>query len=105
MSLINNVLYRAHVKATAGRDERAVSYDGRLAMMRLVARRDGVALPTGTEVEAIVGVGPTRRGFETEVELKTCRAYLGPRPIRWSRNRTRHACTRTRLAATSLFVS
>jgi osmotically inducible protein OsmC len=98
MSLINNVLYRAHVKATAGRDVRAVSSDGLLdlkvtprrelggvdpehlfaacyavsflAMMRLVARRDGIALPTGTEVEAIVGVGETRRGFETEVELK-----------------------------------
>jgi lipoyl-dependent peroxiredoxin len=45
----------------------AVSF---LGMLRLVARRDGIALPTGTEVEATVGVGPSRRGFETEVELK-----------------------------------
>jgi osmotically inducible protein OsmC len=45
----------------------AVSF---LGMMRLVARRDGIALPTGTEVEATVGVGPSRRGFETEIELK-----------------------------------
>ena len=103
MSLINNVLYRAHVKATAGRDARAVSSDGLLdlkvtprrelggangrgvepehlfaacyavsflAMMRLVARGDGIALPTDMEVEAIVGVEATRRGFETEIELK-----------------------------------
>src|SRR6202021_3729126 len=98
MSLIDNVLYRAHVKATAGRDARAVSSDGLLdlnvtprrerggangrgvepehlfaacyavsflAMMRLVAKRDGIALPADTEVEAIFGGGPTRRGFET----------------------------------------
>jgi lipoyl-dependent peroxiredoxin len=39
-------------------------------MMRLVAKHDGISLPTDTEVEAIVGVGATRRGFETEVELK-----------------------------------
>jgi osmotically inducible protein OsmC len=102
MSPIDNVLYRAQVKATAGRDVRAVSSDGLLdlkvtprrelggangrgvepehlfaayavsflGIMRFVARRDGIALPTGTEVEAIVGVGATRRGFETEVELK-----------------------------------
>jgi osmotically inducible protein OsmC len=30
-----------------------------LGMMRLVARRNGIALPTGTEVEATVGVGPS----------------------------------------------
>jgi lipoyl-dependent peroxiredoxin len=41
-----------------------------LGMMRLVARRDGIALPTGTEVEATVGVGATQHGFETEIELK-----------------------------------
>jgi lipoyl-dependent peroxiredoxin len=103
MSLIDNVLYRAQVKATAGRDVRAVSSDGLLdlkvtprrelggadgrgvepehlfaacyavsflGMMRFMARREGIALPTDTEVEAIVGVGTTRRGFETEVELK-----------------------------------
>jgi Ohr subfamily peroxiredoxin len=102
-ALINKVLYRAHVKVTAGRDARAVSSDGLLDLkvslprelggtngrgstpeqlfaacyavsflgtMRLVARRDGIALPTGTEVEATVGVGATRRGFETEIELK-----------------------------------
>jgi Ohr subfamily peroxiredoxin len=103
MPLIDKVLYRAHVKVTAGRDARAVSSDGLLdlrvslprelggtngsgskpeqlfaacyavsflGMMTLVARRDGIALPTGTEVEAAVGVGATRRGFETEIELK-----------------------------------
>jgi osmotically inducible protein OsmC len=45
----------------------AVSF---LGMMKLLARRDGIALPTGTEVEATVGVGATRRGFDTEIELK-----------------------------------
>jgi osmotically inducible protein OsmC len=39
-------------------------------MMKLVASRDGITLPTGTEVEATVGVGATRRGFEIEIELK-----------------------------------
>jgi osmotically inducible protein OsmC len=103
MPQTDNVIYRAQVKATAGRDVRAVSSDGLLdlkvtprrelggangrgvepehlfaacyavsflAMMRLVARRDGIALPADAEVEAIVGVEATRRGFETEVELK-----------------------------------
>jgi osmotically inducible protein OsmC len=103
MPLIDNILYRADVKVTAGRDARAVSSDGLLdlkltlrrelggangrglepehlfaacyalsflGMMRLVARRDGISLPTDTEVEATVGVGATRRGFETEIELK-----------------------------------
>jgi osmotically inducible protein OsmC len=45
----------------------AVSF---LGMMRLVAKRDGIALPTGTEVNATVGVGATQQGFETEIELK-----------------------------------
>jgi osmotically inducible protein OsmC len=45
----------------------AVSF---LGMMRIVARRDGIALPTDTEVEATVGLGVTQRGFETEIELK-----------------------------------
>jgi len=45
----------------------AVSF---LGVMKLVARRDGIALPRGTEVEASVGVGATQRGFETEVELR-----------------------------------
>jgi osmotically inducible protein OsmC len=45
----------------------AVSF---LGMMRLVARREDIDLPTDTEVEAIVGVGVTQRGFETEIELK-----------------------------------
>src|SRR3984893_5437085 len=101
--LIEKVLYRAQVKATAGRDTRAVSSDGVLdlkvtrprelggttsrgtspeqlfatsyaasflVIMRLVAGRDGIALPTNTEVEASVGVGPTPRGFGIEVELR-----------------------------------
>jgi osmotically inducible protein OsmC len=100
--LIPKVLYRARVKATAGRDTWAVSSDGVLdlkvtrprelggtngrgtnpeqlfaasyaacflGMMRLVAGREGIALPTDTEVEASVGVGPTPRGFGIEVEL------------------------------------
>src|ERR1700682_6757736 len=103
--LIAKVLYRARVKATAGRDTWAVSSDvvldlkvtrprelggtdGRgtnpeqlfaasyaacfLGMMRLVAGREGIALPTDTEVEASVGVGPTPRGFGIEVELRSC---------------------------------
>jgi osmotically inducible protein OsmC len=101
--LIEKALYRAQVKATAGRDTRAVSSDGVLdlkvtrprelggtngrgttpeqlfaasyaasflGIMRLVAGRDGIALPTNTEVEASVGVGPTPRGFGIEVELR-----------------------------------
>src|ERR1700678_2652298 len=41
-----------------------------LGIMRLVAQREGIALPTNTEVEASVGVGPTPRGFGIEVELR-----------------------------------
>jgi Ohr subfamily peroxiredoxin len=100
---IKKVLYRARVKATAGRDTQAVSSDGVLdlkvtmprelggtngrgtnpeqlfaasyaacflGMMRLIAAREGIALPTNAEVEANVGVGPTSRGFEIEVELR-----------------------------------
>jgi osmotically inducible protein OsmC len=103
--LIEKVLYRARVRATTGRDIRAVSSDGvldlkvtrprelggtdspgtnpeqlfaasyaacLLAMMRLVAGREGIALPTDTEVEANVGVGSTPRGFGIEVELRIC---------------------------------
>jgi osmotically inducible protein OsmC len=103
--LIEKVLYRARVRATTGRDIRAVSSDGVLdlkvtrprelggtdcrgtnpeqlfaasyaacflAMMRLVAGREGIALPTDTEVEANVGVGSTPRGFGIEVELRIC---------------------------------
>jgi Ohr subfamily peroxiredoxin len=103
--LIEKVLYRAQVKATAGRDTRAVSSDGVLdlkvtmpremggtngrgtnpeqlfaasyaasflGIMRFVAGRDGIALPTDTEVEASVGVGLAPRGFGIEVELRTC---------------------------------
>jgi lipoyl-dependent peroxiredoxin len=40
-----------------------------LGMMRLVAAREGIALPADTEVEANVGVAPTPNGFEIEVEL------------------------------------
>jgi lipoyl-dependent peroxiredoxin len=94
MLFIEKVLYQARVKATAGRDTRAVSSDGVLdlkvtrprdlggtngrgtnpeqlfaasyatcflGMMRLVAIREGIALPAGTEVEASVGVGPILR--------------------------------------------
>jgi osmotically inducible protein OsmC len=105
MLLTEKVLYRAQVKATAGRDTRALSSDGVLdlkvtrpralggtngrgtnpeqlfaasyaasflGIMRLVAGREGIALPTDTEVEASVGVGPTSRGFGIEVELRIC---------------------------------
>jgi Ohr subfamily peroxiredoxin len=41
-----------------------------LGMMRRVARREGIGLPTGTEVEATVGVGATAQGFAIEIELK-----------------------------------
>jgi lipoyl-dependent peroxiredoxin len=41
-----------------------------LAVMRLVARREGIALPPETEVEASVGVGPIPQGFGIEVELR-----------------------------------
>jgi Ohr subfamily peroxiredoxin len=101
--LIDKTFYRARVRATAGRDTRAVSSDGVLdlkvtlphelggtngrgtnpeqlfaasyatcflGMMRLVATREAIALPTNVEVEANVGVGPTSRGFEIEVELR-----------------------------------
>ena len=101
--LIEKVFYRGQVKATVGRDTRAVSSDGVLdlnvtrprelggtngrgtnpeqlfaacyaasflGMMRLVALREGIALPPGTEVEANVGVGPIPRGFGIEVEFR-----------------------------------
>ena len=100
---IEKVLYHARVKATAGRDTRAVSSDsvldlkvtmpralggtnGRgtnpeqlfaasyaacfLGMMRLIAAREGIAIPRNAEVEADVGVGPTSQGFGVEVELR-----------------------------------
>ena len=41
-----------------------------LGIMRYVAGREGVALPTDTEVEAGVGVGTIPRGFGIEVELR-----------------------------------
>jgi lipoyl-dependent peroxiredoxin len=101
--LIEKVLCHARVKATAGRDTRAVSSDGLLdlkvtlprdlggtsgpgtspeqlfaagyaacflGIMRLVARSEDIALPTETEVEASVGVGPILQGFGIEVELR-----------------------------------
>jgi Ohr subfamily peroxiredoxin len=43
-----------------------------LGIMRYVAGREGVALPTDTEVEAGVGVGQIPRGFGIEVELRIC---------------------------------
>jgi Ohr subfamily peroxiredoxin len=103
--LIEKVLSRAQVRATAGRDTRVVSCDGVLdlrvslprelggtngrgsnpeqlfaasyaacflGMMRLVARRESIELPTETQVEASVGVGPIPRGFGIEVELRIC---------------------------------
>ena len=103
--LIEKVLRRAQVKATAGRDTRVVSSDGVLdlkvslprelggtngrgnnpeqlfaasyaacflGMMRLVARRESIELPTETQVEASVGVGPIPHGFGIEVELRIC---------------------------------
>ena len=38
--------------------------------MKLVASRGGTSLPLGTAVEVCVGMGPIRRGFGMEVELK-----------------------------------
>jgi Ohr subfamily peroxiredoxin len=96
--LIEKVLYRAQVKATAGRDIRAASSDGVLdlevtmprdlggtngrgtnpeqllaasflGIIGLVAGCDAIALPTNTEVEASVGVGRGPRGFGVEAEL------------------------------------
>jgi lipoyl-dependent peroxiredoxin len=101
--LLEKVLGRAQVKATAGRDIQVVSSDGVLdlivtrprqlggtngrgtnpeqlfaasyaacflAMMRFVARSEGIALPIQTEVDASVGVGPIPQGFGIEVELR-----------------------------------
>jgi lipoyl-dependent peroxiredoxin len=41
-----------------------------LGIMRLVAGREGIDLPTSTEVEASVGVGAAAHGFAIEVELR-----------------------------------
>jgi lipoyl-dependent peroxiredoxin len=41
-----------------------------LGIMRLVAGREGIELPTSTAVEASVGIGAVMRGFAIEVELK-----------------------------------
>jgi Ohr subfamily peroxiredoxin len=41
-----------------------------LGMMRFVAERDGITLPTDTSVEASVGVGATALGFGIEVEIR-----------------------------------
>jgi lipoyl-dependent peroxiredoxin len=41
-----------------------------LGMMRLVAGRDGITLPSQAEVEARVALGPTGRGCGIEVELR-----------------------------------
>jgi lipoyl-dependent peroxiredoxin len=41
-----------------------------LGIMRVVAGRDAIELPTGAEVEASVGVGPAAQGFGIEVELR-----------------------------------
>jgi lipoyl-dependent peroxiredoxin len=97
--LIEKVLYRARVKATTGRDIRAVSSEGVpdlkvtrqpqlggtngrrtnpeqlfvasfSGIMRLVAGREGIELPTNTDVEASIRVGPAAREFGIEVELR-----------------------------------
>jgi len=103
--LIEKVLCRAQVKATAGRDTRVVSSDGALdlkvsmprelggtngrgtnpeqlfgaaytscflGMLRLVAAREGIALPADAEIDASVAVGATPRGYGIEVELRIC---------------------------------
>ena len=41
-----------------------------LEAMKFVASRDGTSLPPGAAVEVSVGMGPIRRGFGMEVELK-----------------------------------
>jgi lipoyl-dependent peroxiredoxin len=41
-----------------------------LGIMRVVAGRDAIELPTGAEVEASVGVGPAAQGFGIGVELR-----------------------------------
>src|ERR1700677_3190532 len=41
-----------------------------LGIMKLVAGRNEIELPTGVEVEASVGVGPAPEGFGIEVELR-----------------------------------
>jgi len=41
-----------------------------LRIMRSVAEREGIVLPTNTEVETSVRVGPAQRGFGIEVELR-----------------------------------
>jgi osmotically inducible protein OsmC len=41
-----------------------------LGIMRVVAGRDHIELPTGAEVEASVGVGPAAQGYGIEVELR-----------------------------------
>ena len=41
-----------------------------LGMLRLVSAREGVSLPSGTQVDATVGVGTTARGFGIEAELR-----------------------------------
>jgi Ohr subfamily peroxiredoxin len=115
--LIEEVLCRAHVKATAGRDTRVVSSDGALdlkvsmprelggtngrgtnpeqlfaaaytssflGIVRLVAAREGIALPTDAEIDASVAVGATPRGFGIEVELRVrtpCARIPTPRAI------------------------
>jgi Ohr subfamily peroxiredoxin len=101
--VLKKVLYRAQVKASAGRNTRTVSSDGVLdltltrpselggadgrgtnpeqlfaacyaasflEMIKCVARRDGIGLPTDTEVAAIVEIGSTPWGSRIEVELR-----------------------------------
>ena len=65
--LIEKVLYRNRERLVAA--SYAACF---LGMIRLVAGREGIALPTNTEVEAGVGVGPAPRGFGIGVELMIC---------------------------------
>jgi lipoyl-dependent peroxiredoxin len=47
-----------------------------LGIMRVVAGRYDIELPTGAEVEASVGVGPAAQGFGIEVGLPRAEADL-----------------------------
>ena len=73
-----------------------------LGIMRVVAGRDDIDLPTGAEVEASVGVGPAAQGFGIEVELRIYLPGPGPRLICSSRSRTCCVRIRTPCVETSL---
>ncbi|OZB68674.1 MAG: organic hydroperoxide resistance protein, partial [Lysobacterales bacterium 13-68-4] len=54
---IENVLYRAHAKATGGRDGRAVSSDGVLDIQLTVPKELGGSGATGTNPEQLFAAG------------------------------------------------